>query len=353
MNNTTINGNNSFVDDNQAYWIALVNLLNKTISQYGLGLIWLVGNIGSTFTCIVFLQPAFHNSPCAMYFIASSLSQYFTFNFVVLTRIVEFGYNVKAINQFLWYCKIRYYFSYIFVAIPRYNIILASIDCYFASSRDALRRQWSSQKIAFRVIIGNIIFWSLIYVQVIVFYKIQNGTCDYQSGIYGRFFSIYISIDSGILPVLLMLIFGLLTIRNVNQTKRRIGPTAVINNDRRDTGGRIAHKDTQLYRMLTNQICIFIILNILNPCYLVYASFTINSVKSPLRATVELFINNMTYVLIDLGFSLTFATFILSSNMFRQEFQRVILTKILHRSPPPTTTAVPTVRTMREVRATY
>jgi hypothetical protein len=79
-----------------------------------------------------------------MYFIASSGSQLFTFNFALLTRMLQFGYNVQAANIFLWFCKIRYYLFYISAAVPRYNIILASIDRYFVSSRDALRRQWSS-----------------------------------------------------------------------------------------------------------------------------------------------------------------------------------------------------------------
>ncbi|CAF3911404.1 unnamed protein product, partial [Rotaria sordida] len=43
----------------------------------------------------------------------------------------------------------------------RYYTILASVDRYFASSRNALRRQWSSTKIAIRFIIGNIFFWCL------------------------------------------------------------------------------------------------------------------------------------------------------------------------------------------------
>ncbi|CAF4596274.1 unnamed protein product [Rotaria sp. Silwood1] len=52
-----------------------------------------------------------------------------------------------------------------------YYKILASVDRYFASSRNALRRQWSSPKIAMRFIIVNIFFWCLIYIHIVVFYK--------------------------------------------------------------------------------------------------------------------------------------------------------------------------------------
>lgn len=323
--------NNTIIDDNQLYWIALVHLLNKIISQYFLILVWLAGNIGPIFTCIVFYQPTFRHSPCATYFIASSLSQICAFDFACTFRILQYGFDIPLVNRYLWFCKLRNYIFYIVIAASRYNIIFASIDCYFASSRNAIRRRWSSQKIAFRLVIANVIWWSLIYIQVLIFYDIENDVCNYRSGIYGRFFSIYITIDSGILPVSLMLIFGLLTIKNVNQTKRRIKPIAVVNHSTSVPVRNMTNKDNQLYRMLAHQIVIFIILNVPNPCYFVYASFAINTEKSPLRVAIETFVSNMTYVLIYLGCSLTFSTFMLSSKMFRHEFRRILITKILRR----------------------
>jgi hypothetical protein len=326
-----MNSTNIVAGDNQAYLIDLVNLLNKSFSQYGLGLIWLVGNIGSVLNCVIFYQPAFRKSPCAMYFIASNISQLFTFNFALLTRMLQFGYNIQAVNIFLWLCKFRYYFFYIFVANSRYNIIMASMDRYFASSRNALRRQWSSPKIALRFIISNAIVWFLIYLQVLVFYEITNGMCQPQLGTYAVFFSIYIAIDSGILPISLMFVFGLLIVNNVHQTKQRVGATTAINENQPVQTNRMSKKDMQLHKMLANQICLFVILNLPNPCYLIYRSFTMNTLKSPLRRTIELFINNMTYVLIYLGFALTFANFVVSSDIFRREFQQLIQTKILRR----------------------
>ncbi|CAF0744709.1 unnamed protein product [Adineta steineri] len=327
MNDTTVN-----IYDNQAYLISIIDLLNKTISQFGLGLIMFMGNIGSVLTCIVFYQPTFHKNPCAMYFLASSFSQFFTFNFSLLTRMIHYGYNIQTLNTSLWYCKTRSYLFYLFIAIPRYNIIFASIDRYFASSRDALRRQWSSSKIAFRLIIGNIFFWCILYIQVIIFYDITTGTCYYQSGAYGMFFSIYISIDSGILPTCLMLVFGLLTLNNVHQTRKRINPGLQPDRTRSIRFGKMSKKDVQFHRMLANQICLFVILNLPNPCYLIYRSSTLYAVKSPLRRTVESFVGNMTYVPIYLGFSLTFANFAISSQIFRQEFIQFIQTKILRRT---------------------
>ncbi|CAF0953489.1 unnamed protein product [Adineta steineri] len=329
MNNTTINDTSITASDDQTDLITFINLLNKIISQYGLGLIWFIGNIGSVLTCMVFYQPTYDKSPCAMYFLVSSFAQFFTFNFPLLTRLLQYGYDIKTVNISLGYCKFRYYCFYVSVAIPRYAIVIASIDRYFASSRNALRRQWSSPKIAFRLIIGNIILWCIIYIQVLVFYEIRDHSCQPQAGAYGMFFSIYISIDSGILPTLLMLIFGLLTVRNVHQTRKRIGIVRETNDGRPIQTGKISKKELQLHKMIANQIILYIIFNIPNPCYLVYNAFTINTEKSAARQTIEVFINNMTYLLVYFGFSLTFATFVISSGIFRREFLQLIRTKIL------------------------
>ncbi|CAF1182141.1 unnamed protein product [Adineta steineri] len=325
LNNTEIR-----IDDNEIYWCHFFLLLNRNISKYGMGLIWIVGNIGSTMNCFIFLQSNLRKNPCVMYFLASSASQFLTFNFALLTRILQFGHNIQAVNTYLWFCKIRYYLFYVFVAIPRYYIILASIDRYFASSSDINRRRWSSPKIALRLIIGNSLFWCLMYIQVLIFYEIDNNDCSFRNGIYGMFFSIYIIIDSGIFPLAIMLICGLLTINNIRKIKSRIRPLRVVVVIQPVRLARISRKDLQFSRMLLNQICIWIILNLINPCYLLYRTLTDNIIKSPLRLTIELLINNMSYFLIYLGFSLTFFVYTLSSSMFRREFYRLIRRKLLH-----------------------
>ncbi len=57
------------------------------------------------------------------------------------------------------------------------------------------------------------------YSHVPIFYEIQNGQCTPRHNGYSYFIGIYIAIDSGILPLSLILIFGLLTLRNLHQVK--------------------------------------------------------------------------------------------------------------------------------------
>ncbi|CAF2883156.1 unnamed protein product [Rotaria sp. Silwood2] len=253
-----------------------------------------------------------------MYFLASSISQFLTFNFALLTRMLQYGYTIQTVNTVVWFCKIRYYLFYIFVAIPRYLIILASIDRYLASSSDIQRRQWSTPKIAIRLIIGNVLFWCVIYIQIPIFYEIHNGDCSFRKGVYGIFFCIYLLIESGIFPPLMMIIFGLLTLNNIRRSKRTIRPLPIVDIIQLSQFPVMSRKDLLISKMLFNQICLWIILNMFNPCYLLYRTITIYDNKSSLRLTVELFLNNMSYYFIYLEFSLTFFVYTLSSPLFRR-----------------------------------
>jgi len=62
-------------------------------------------------------------------------------------------------------------FFYVFVANTGYNIIMASMDRYLGSSRDALR-----------LIIINFVIGYLIYLQVIGFFEVTNGKCGPRLG---------------------------------------------------------------------------------------------------------------------------------------------------------------------------
>jgi hypothetical protein len=348
MSNTPLNSTVSFIDQDETYWVNMVSLIDENISRYFMLFVWLIGNIGSILNCIIFCQAALRKSPCAMYFIASNASQFIINNFALLTRIFLYGFNIKTIYIELWFCKFRNYFFYVLLAASRYYTILASVDRYFASSRDALHRQWSSPKIAIRFIIGNILFWCFIYIHVIIFYQTYPNNCLPQQGIYGIFFSIYILIDNGILPLVFMSVFGYLTFKNVRQIKQRVRPLATSTTTNQSNQMNIAsRKDSQFIKLLFNQIALYIIFNIFYPCCLFYQTITMNIQKSLIRLQVETLFSNMSYYLIYIGFSLTFFTNISSSSLFRNEFKRFIQIKVFRRRAIQLTAKLPSNRIAR------
>lgn len=324
MNNTTMTTNDIISNDNQAYWISLVTMININISRYGMGFVILLGNIGSIFSLLTLSRPSLRNNPCAMYFLATSSTQLLAFNFAFMTRILQFCYNIQTVNHVLWLCKLRFYFAFVLVAISRYDIILASIDRYFTSSLNVNYRRWSSKKNALTLIIINTIFWPIMYVHIPIFYEIQNGECTPRNDGYSYFFGIYIAIDSGILPLSLILTFGLLTLRNLHQVKQTINPKVMANTYRTFRMMRLSKKEIQLCRVVINEAFLFLIFNIISPCYLLYRAFTMHVIKSPLRRLIELSFYNILYVFILLELALTFFIYILSSTLFRREFIKLI-----------------------------
>ncbi|CAF1173159.1 unnamed protein product [Rotaria sp. Silwood1] len=117
--------------------------------------------------------------------------------------------------------------------------------------------------------------------------------------------------------------------KNIRQSKRKTRPVAVINALRPVEFTGISGKDLQYSKMLFSQILLWTILNIINPCFLLYQTITINETKSSFRVTIEAFINNMSYMFIHLEFSLTFFIYTLSSSFFRREFKQLIQKKVL------------------------
>lgn len=131
------------------------------------------------------------------------------------------------------------------------------------------------------------------------------------------YFSFYITVENGFFPILPLLFFRLLTIHNIHQTKRRTTTTEPVNESQSVQNARVSRKETQLHKMLANQVIVYLILNVPYPVYTVYRTYTGVSSLTGSRALIDTFINNLLYDLVYLGCALTFPNFILTSNMFR------------------------------------
>ncbi|CAF1296564.1 unnamed protein product [Adineta ricciae] len=326
MSNTTTN--TALNDETQS--IIFFNFLTKILAQCLDGFSWIVGNIGAICICIVFSQPTFRKSPCAIYFIASSLSQLFVFNFAVFIRIIQYGYAVPVNSAPSWFCKMRFYIFYVSAATARYNIIFASADRYLCSCRDARRRHWSSTKTAFRLIVLVLVVWLLFYIQILVFFDVKNNKCTIRNTSVITYLSYFITVENGFFPIFPMLIFGLLTIRNIHGSRRTVAARDNSTAQSVQTE-RSPRKEKHLHKMLFSQVILFVISNIPYPVYTIYRSYAGVSSFTGSRALMDTFINNLLYDMVYLGFALTFPNFLLTSKMFRREFLQVLQTKIVQR----------------------
>ena len=322
MSNTTIATINR-----EAELAALFNYLIQVFSQALDGLMWVIGNIGAILTCITFSRPTFRKSPCAMYFTASSFSQFFVFNFAVFIRMIQYGYNVPVNSVPSWFCKLRFYIFYVAGASARYNIVFAAVDRFFCSCQSVRLRRWSSSKVALCLIIIDAIIWALFYIQVLVFFDVKNDKCRIHVADIMIYFNFYLTIENGFLPIIPMLIFGLLTIHNIQRSIQRVKARETIDGTSSNTNNQSSspsRKEVQLHRMLINQVVIYVILNLPYPVYNLYRIYGNVSSVSESSAAIDTFVNNLCIDMVYLCFTLTFLNFLLTSSVFRQELKQLL-----------------------------
>ena len=323
MSNTTIATVNR-----EAELLALFTQLIQVVSQVLDGLMWIIGNFGAICTCIVFSRPTFRKSPCAMYFTASSFSQLFIFNFAVFIRMIQYGYNIPVNSVPSWFCRLRFYIFYVSGASARYNIVFAAADRFFCSCQSARLRRWSSSKVALCLIIIDAIIWALFYIQVLVFFDVKNDKCRIHVADIMRYFNFYLTIENGFLPIIPMLIFGLLTIRNIRRSAQRAkAPETIdgaVSNTNNQSSSSSSKKEVQLHKMLINQVVVYVILNLPYPVYNLYRTYANLSSFTGSRAAIDTFVNNLCFDLIYLCFALTFLNFLLTSSMFRRELKQIL-----------------------------
>jgi hypothetical protein len=123
------------------------------------------------------------------------------------------------------------------------------------SSLNARARAWSQSRFAYRLVAGVSTFWILFSIHALFGSTIYSAPgysyCYIQQGSYTLFVTLYAIIVNYLLPPILMIILGLLTIFNVRRVQRQIHPP---------TGHTYMNrKDRYLLRMLLFQVLVNVI----------------------------------------------------------------------------------------------
>ena len=119
----------------------------------------------------------------------------------------------------------------------------------------ARARAWSQPHVAYRLLAGVSVFWTIVCIHALIGSTVYSGPgysyCYIQQGSYTFFSAFYSIIVHYLLPPLLMTIFGLLTITNVRRAQRQVRPV--------HERGPMHRKDRYLLRMLLYQILVNIV----------------------------------------------------------------------------------------------
>ncbi len=164
---------------------------------------------------------------------------------------------------------------------------------------------------------------------MLIFFKIeiipatQEPFCSYTdpAGPYRIFFAYFNLIFYGLVPPLCMLVFSLLTVRNINHSKRvRSMPTTVLQNAKNSNARKT---DRQVLRMLLIQVLVYnVTAFIYSVSNIIIAATTTQSDNVSQVARTNLVLS-VVGIISTLGPCLSFYLFTLSSPLFRKELKKL------------------------------
>ncbi|CAF1069129.1 unnamed protein product [Didymodactylos carnosus] len=188
------------------------------------------GTFGNTFNILIFTRVTLRRYSCSIYLLTSSVSNFVVLYCAVLFRVLIDGFEIDPTIVSNSVCKLVSYIQYTFPLISSMFMVLACIDRFAASSSQARWRKFSQKKVTLYTIPLNIIICFIFYIHVPIYFeviRIPISETDfmefcYCQGEYNQFFIVYHMILYSSFQPLLMTVFGLLTLRNVQRHRRQI-----------------------------------------------------------------------------------------------------------------------------------
>jgi hypothetical protein len=205
-------------------------LLNQRINRYIPIPLLLFGGSGNILNILVFTRQIFRNNICVTYFLASTIFDSLAILVGLLPRLLS-GFNSDPSQYSAVLCKLRFFLTYFSGYTAAWFISLACVERYLSSSVSVHRRQLITMKRAylsmvFVIIMGFVVFGEQFYCINInqqllgapqsCYQLKQNIQCQIVDSLMQFIFEM-------LMPTLMMLVFGFLTLQNVRQQQRRIG----------------------------------------------------------------------------------------------------------------------------------
>ncbi|CAF1068659.1 unnamed protein product [Adineta steineri] len=301
------------------------NNLNYIAMMYNRCFCYIVtplGIVGHLLNIYVFTRPSLVSNPCSRYFLAAAIVGIMNTCYTVPIRMIQTGYvNADPGAYSIVFCKIGWLFLYALRASACWSMVLVCADRYLCSAASTTMRAMSSVRVANRAIPLTILIIFIAYIHVPIFFKIdfvsatQTSTCNSRgpAGAYRTILYYFDLIVYGLSPSFFMLLFGLLTLRNVQQSKRLI-VMPVANQTNRKT-------NNQMLRMLIVQVLVYCVTGLVFSATIIYTSM------NPPTNSFQVGQYNMVYAVVGMGSNigpcLSFYLFTLSSALFRKELKNL------------------------------
>ncbi len=158
-------------------------------------------------------------------------------------------------------------------------MLLVSIDGHFVQKNPSIKT-FSRLHNATRIILILLVICTIILIHLEIFFNKSTGRCIAMPARY----AIYSLIVIGILPLLLMILFSLLTWHNLQMIRSRLVPTGLTIRNR-----KIHKRDRALMRVLSVEVFAYCWTTLPYPINLIYSVSTssIEAYKSPIHLAIE------------------------------------------------------------------
>lgn len=293
-----------------------------------IGLIILIfGILGNLFNLILFLSRRTLNPSISLYFVLISMNNLILFLIGLTSRVVIDGFQVKILgDDSTIFCKLRTYFVYTLFSISNWLLVFATVDRFYSTNSSALKRNYvCSISLAKKLIFSTILICFFIHSHILIFYKYFYSInsfdqyeliCSVENIVYKFFFAFFILIFFSLSPPILILILGLLTLKNLRQSRRTIHPIHIENLPQ-------SRDRNQLIKILSIQIIMLLIFTIPHSIYWIFIGFhsTVpTELKTNLDREYEQFFLHLVRLLLYINNGSSFYIQMTFSKTFRREF---------------------------------
>ncbi|CAF0790201.1 unnamed protein product [Adineta steineri] len=293
--------------------------------------IFVFGIIGNTLNVLVLSQRPLCLNPCAWLFLIASIANSIGILAGLISRFLStWALDLTNTNQFL--CKIRAFLLFDGITIGSWLIALATIDRWLSSNINVIRRQQSTLKNAQRSTILVVIVSTIIQTQQLYCFEANLTNtplkCYTQTIVCGIISDVCFALVTILFPIIVMFIFGLMTISNVRKTQSRLQPETLTMNARNGHESTITNmrnplqrkkSDRHLLIMLFIQVLLILLFTLPLSAYKLYSTLTRNVLKSTLQNTIENFMFNIFLLALYVSCGMPFYIYTLSGGrVFRK-----------------------------------
>jgi hypothetical protein len=320
----------SISDEDLSQWLSYIS---EQINRYLSPIIFIFGTVGNVLNCLVLSQRKFRTNSCALLFLVSSLVSLISILFGLTTRIMA-GWNDDPSATINWICKVRAFIVFSTRTMAIWLIMLATVDRWLLSSIYIHRRQMGSIQNVRRGIIASLILSSLSYSHML-FCNVAN-MINQPLQCYGTTYGCRLMTDltygliSNIIPFVLMVSLGLMTISNVHNVHNRVQHLV----EHSKNIEHVVHKDLHLkktdhhlLRMLLVQAVVLIMFCVPQAVQQLYMTFKPFGSVSHRQDIINVFLYNLEVLMAFIASCMPFYVYTLAGGIiFRKAFGDLVRT---------------------------